>query len=446
MALATLGIFDGNDREDALPVDFNIIESIDFTGPKRGAAFHIQSSNFNVIANCRLYNTRIDPTLSYNCVDIYINGNETHPATYNIIYNNEIFNTPYEGVYIGKGSSPQYNNYGLFNHVLKNEIYTQGSEQNAELENAIDIKEYNYGNVVERNLIRDMKLITVWNGAIDVRHDAHHTLVYGNIIKNITKEDENDVYHTLSIGENADYPYVYNNLIYNQNNIETVEFYAISVEALNNSNSYVAHNTIYNYPRGLLLVNGGSNFTIANNIIGADIPLESWSDFFTLSNNLYTVAPTVYLNESGRQIGNPYFADPNLGDFRLTSQSTLAIDNGVDLNPSVDFDINMFLRSSPNDIGAYEFGSILSSIYKFQLFDIFVYPNPVTNDLTINCCNCNNENFEIRIIDIYGRNVMQNKHVTDLQKIDVSALKNSIYFVQLIDNNTIIETIKIIKQ
>lgn len=441
--IATLGIFQGTNWDDALPVDYNIIDGIDFTGSKQGGGWHIQSSNFNVVANCKIYNT--GTVALDNCGGILINGNQTHPAKYNIIYNNEIYNTPLEGVYIGAGSHPQFNNYTFFNHVIANTIYTLGTAPNAHIENAIDIKEWNYGNVVERNIIGDFQLSTINNGAIDVVHDAHHTLVYNNILKNITKGTENDIYFTISVNENADYTYVFNNLIYNQTD-ETGDHYAFYLSAENNTNSYVAHNTIYNYAGGILTASGGTDFIVANNIIDADNPIDAWTEDFEFSNNLYSTTPSYFASEPNRQVGNPNFEDPANADFRLTAQSTLAVNNAIALTPVIDLDFNCFTRTSPNDIGAYEFGSNLTSISKYKFLDIVIYPNPVSNYLTISCYECVNKYFDAKIIDIYGKTVLQITNINEFQQIDLSKLTNSVYFLQLTDNKTVIETMKIIKQ
>lgn len=425
--IAALGNFyDPNNSYDAYPIDYNIIDGIDLTGSKQGGGWHIQCSNFNVITNCKVYNTG---TVSLdNAGGILINGNETRTAKYNIIINNEIFNTPYEAIYIGAGGHPQYNNHTNFNHIIGNKLYTQGNAPNAKMENAVDIKEFNYGNVVESNIIGDFQLSTIYNGAIDVVHDAHHTLVYNNTLKNITKGNVNDVYFTISVNENADSSYIYNNLIYNQVLGGGLHF-AFYLACDNNTNSYVCHNTVYNYANGILTASGGIGFTVANNIIVSPNPIEAWSEDFIFSNNLYTTIPNYFLTEPNRKVGNPNFEDVLNNDFRLTAGSTLAIDSAVTLTPVIVLDKNLYNRSNPNDIGAYEYGSIILGVNDFEIYDFEIYPNPATDKITIYCSL--SQNLNLYIYSIVGGLELHRELDNPLNEIDISTLTNGMYIIKV---------------
>ncbi len=78
-------ICDGS--SDALPANYNIIDGIDLTNSGNCGGIHLQSSSFNYICNSRIYQT--------NGTGIYINGNQDHPALFNIIKDNFICNTPF---------------------------------------------------------------------------------------------------------------------------------------------------------------------------------------------------------------------------------------------------------------------------------------------------------------------------------------------------------------
>lgn len=333
-----------------------IIDGIDMTGSKNGGGWHLQSCSFNAVINSRIYN--MGTVSNSGAPGVFINGNLTQGhASYNLIINNEIFNTPHEGVYIGSGGqpNPQAANQTHYNHIIGNRIYTSGSNPNAKLENAIDIKEYNKGNVAERNLIGPYQLSTPWNGAIDIVHHASHTLVYNNTFMNVSKGNGPSYYYIIGINNDATRNYVYNNLIYNDNQ-GTGYLYGISIKSTNLTNSYIAHNTIYNLPYGLLLDNStGNSTTIANNIIHCNTSITNWSNNnLTLLHNLYLNAPGSYSTEPGRLIGNANFIDPINSDFRLTQASSLAVNTGTLLNPAVLLDFNLLPRDAYPDRGAFE--------------------------------------------------------------------------------------------
>jgi hypothetical protein len=334
--------------------NYLIIDGIDLTGSKNYGGWHIVSSNHNVIMNCRIYD--MGTVSQYGAPGILIEGNTTTGAgNYNIIMNNEIFNTPYEGVYIGKGGGNAAQNHTHYNHVIGNRIYTSGSAGHAKMENAIDFKEYNIGNVAERNVIGPYKLSTTWNGAIDIVHHATSILVYNNVFQNVIRGDENDYYYVIGVNNDASQNYIFNNIIYNES-LGTGLLYGMSIKSTNLANSYIAHNTIYNLPYGLLLDNStGNSTTIANNIIQCTNSITNWSsNNLTLRNNLYLTTPGSYGSEPGRQVGNARFLAPQNGDFRVSSTS-LAVNNGSTTLPNMGFDFNLTARSSTPTIGAFEF-------------------------------------------------------------------------------------------
>ncbi|MBK9292799.1 MAG: right-handed parallel beta-helix repeat-containing protein [Bacteroidetes bacterium] len=345
--------------------NYLMVDGIDLTGSKNYGGWHMLSSSHNVVMNSRVYN--MGTVSQANAPGILIEGNtSTGEAKYNIILNNVIYNTPHEGVYVGKGGGTANQNKANYNHVIGNRIYTQGSAGNAKMENAIDFKEYNVGNVAERNVIGPYKLSTTWNGAIDIVGYATNILVYGNVFQNVIRGDDNgewDYYYVIGVNNNASHNYIFNNIIYNDNP-SSGPFYGISIKSTNLTNSYIAHNTIYNLPYGLLLDNSaGNSTTIANNIIQCNTSITNWSnDNLTLRNNLYLTTPGSYSSEPGRQIGNARFLAPQNGDFRV-SFTSLAVNNGYNGLPNMGFDFNLTARSSTPTIGAYELDAIATNAW-----------------------------------------------------------------------------------
>ncbi len=350
----------GDGSTDAWPADANFIKGIDLTNSAEGSGIHLQSSSFNVISGGRIFET--------NGAGIYINGNEERPSKYNIICENEIFNTPFEGIYVGAGGMPPYNNYAHFTHIIDNEIYTVNGSSLAQIENVIDLKEYNYGNVVDGNLLRDIDLVTAGNGAVDIRQGQQNALVYGNTFHNI------GVSHTgtgavIQVYADNQSVAIFNNVIY-RSAPEEDDLYAFRLDGTSHTNSAVFHNTVFNLNNGLLLEDYGTDpdFTVSNNIISINNEFfTNWGTGgrFEVSHNLFPEDPTPeswmhYYGSPGRQVGDPGFADTLTGDLNITIFSDKAINKGLIMG-----DFQLYDRAGNKrylqgpDLGAFELGGKL---------------------------------------------------------------------------------------
>ncbi len=206
----------------------------------------IQCSSHNVYANGKVYDTDI----AIGCI---IDGNQDHPATYNFVMNYEIYDVIGEGIYIGAGYKVEYYNQPHCNHIVGNEIHMSGATD--ELENAVDVKEYNQGNVIERNTIRHFRLMSQANGAIEIRDRPHFTLVYNNILKDIVGSDSSgDTEYVFNVYPDTQNVWIFNNLIYRTAASQDY-VYAVNLEGNSTSGNLSAHNTIRNMDLGILLQN-----------------------------------------------------------------------------------------------------------------------------------------------------------------------------------------------
>lgn len=342
------------DPFDAYPADYNIIDGLDVTGAKHGIG--LMCSNFNAVANGKIYSTT-------NTTGCMLNGNADRPANWNFIMNYKIYDVVDEAIYIGSTTNTQYNNHTHHNHIIRNEIYML--QQSDELKNAIDVKEYNTGNLIAGNTIRDLTLMTGNNGIIDVRNNADSTLIYNNTLRNIIGTPSSaDTEYIFNVYPGTKQVVVFNNLIYRiSTNQDYV--YAVNLEGKNTSGNYFVHNTIYNIDLGILVQNYGTNvdFTVANNIFNGirDGLIVEWTNNssqegkFTFQNNLFNNNPnsSSYPVSSGF-IGNPNFADVSSEDFSLTASSLKAINKGYALGITIqDFALNQ--RDTIYDLGAYEY-------------------------------------------------------------------------------------------
>jgi hypothetical protein len=108
------------------------------------------------------------------------------------------------------------------------------------------------------------------------------------------------------------------------------------------------------------------------------------------------------------------------------------------------------LKQTDND-GTFTYSSIIKSncISSTQeIINIKIFPNPTTDILTIQIDN-NKEDIYYNIFDINGKIIIDNnlgKNKKILQNINISSLANATYFIQILSDDEIIKTEKIIKQ
>lgn len=346
------------DPYHAAPADFNLFDGLDLAGSPACGGVHLQNSSFNVFRNGRVYD--------HQGTGILLDGSDT-AAQYNYILDNQIWNTPYEAVYLGAGGRGPEFNQTHYNHVSGNEIFVQGGAANARLENAVDVKTGNRGNVVAGNHIHSFDLVNAGNGAIDVRDGADDTLVYGNVLQDIGRSAETGTFYLLNLYPDVAGVLVYNNLIYRETAVAD-GVYALNVHANDTAGVLVAHNTVYQMSGGLLLQystaggDGADNgVTVANNLFAAigDSLLEEWTwdgaaaGTFHLHHNIFPAAPDPYPPPPAF-IGAPDFVDAAGGDFRLAAGS-LGVDQGATLTPPLTRDLALAPRDAAPDIGAFEF-------------------------------------------------------------------------------------------
>lgn len=73
------------------------------------------------------------------------------------------------------------------------------------------------------------------------------------------------------------------------------------------------------------------------------------------------------------------------------------------------------------------------------------YPNPANKYVVLNIGNYDFKNLNIQLYDLNGKLLKTIKAQGIETKIDMSELANGIYFINLIDNNKMVKTFKIIK-
>ena len=344
-----VGLPIGDGSADAWPADAHVFEHLDITGSTNGSGVHLQCGNYNTFIGCRFFETAKPGMI--------IAGNTNRPARYNMLWRCAAWNTPYETVYIGAGGQGWDRNHAYFTHVLDSEFFTTTGAR-ALMENAVDIKEGNFGSVVAGNVFRDARLVTGGNGLVDVRPRADHTWILGNRFLAFEAGAGSSPRAAVMVYASNRAVRIANNLIVTASASNTLAGLRLQ-EGHQQDNQFV-FNTVVGPHRGALYeyysgATGG--WLIANNIWDArSTPFTVWGSQggIGLSHNLYSSnPPSEYAGEPGRLIAAPLFRDRSAGDFRLMSNSP-AVNSAIAIEP-YELDLNGYLRDHSPDRGAHEF-------------------------------------------------------------------------------------------
>ncbi len=85
----------------------------------------------------------------------------------------------------------------------------------------------------------------------------------------------------------------------------------------------------------------------------------------------------------------------------------------------------------------------------FEKNNLRIYPNPVSQVLKIAIANFNTaekKEYRLEIINTLGQSVLKSKAISSLSEIDVGALQNGIYFLQVFNQNKLLVTEKFVKE
>jgi hypothetical protein len=303
----------GDGQTNADSANWNILESIDVTGGSASGmkGLHIQCSAYNVYAKGKVYSSA-----GVGGIGVILTGTNARNAKYNIIQNNEIYNTPYQGVLLGFTAVNNTYIFSANNQILDNNFYLSGSGTLARFTNAVKVQYGNKNNVIEGNNFHDFNLYTINNGALLIESKADSTLVYKNIFRNIGKVNVG-THACVMINDSTSKVMVFNNIIYNDDTT-TNAVYAFRIDGKKHSGSKVAFNTIYKIDNGFYLEDNGVptlDFAIQTNIISptlTNFTNSGTSGRFTVTYNLFRNAPGApYESGTGNVIGDPLFIEPD---------------------------------------------------------------------------------------------------------------------------------------
>ena len=114
--------------------------------------------------------------------------------------------------------------------------------------------------------------------------------------------------------------------------------------------------------------------------------------------------------------------------------------NKVLINNSYDFDNNAWVLE---DTIAYYYSAIPIGIVEYNEINVKVYPNPTTGIITVK--GDLGKNFNVKVIDITGRLILEKNTNEAYQQIDLNRFPDGIYFIRVSDGKAA-GTRKVIKQ
>ena len=93
---------------------------------------------------------------------------------------------------------------------------------------------------------------------------------------------------------------------------------------------------------------------------------------------------------------------------------------------------------------AYEIVDAIGEAVEINL-ELTAYPNPTNNALTLNIGNYNNQNLSYRLCDMQGKLLDSKKVINSSTEIGMQGLPASTYLLNIVDNESLIKTFRIIK-
>jgi parallel beta-helix repeat protein len=219
-------------------------------------------------------------------------------------------------------------------------------------------------------------------------------------------------------------------------------------------NALIANNTLYyngttGYGEsGGIGVNTTENVVIANNIIYSR-PTKWCLGTLSASNPNLIVSNNLVYNENGVDVNNvinsgyttanPQFTNLSSFDFKLLSTSSAVNNANSVYAPTTDFYGTN--RTTP-DIGAIEYQAPLSNDSFNPISDLKTYPNPFSNDLTIEY-NEEMEKINFEIYNLVGQ-VIKTGNFINKTVINTAPLTAGTYFLKCYNANAT-KTFKLIK-
>lgn len=257
---------------------------------------------------------------------------------------------------------------------------------------------------------------------------------------NSTSKDDAIISKTITLDSGKTYVFVaegiHSSSGYNPSQPLELHAYELGRESANsvlNTDILVHHGATDAPTVDINNVTGGTSSVLVNDI--------SYSEFSANYLELPTADYQINVTTAdGNTVVKTYNAP--LGTLGLTGQAITIVASGF-LNPSNNSngpEFGLWVATTAGE-DLIELEEVLS-VDKFNFSASNLYPNPVSQTLTINVDEF--KNIEAKIMDAYGRKITTANLTSNQTRIDVSDLASGLYFVQLSDNTSASKAVKIL--
>lgn len=374
---------------------------------------YLNGSEFNKLSNVMVENCYVSGVSNNDGIVVHEDGNNDSAGSNFIFRNNYAENCGEQGFDITTGT-----NVTLLNNISKN----NGKGGVVVGHSADSVTIYCHTSLYEPTLPT--------SAAIKIGGDATNVkLIYSQII--------GDGHHLLNIdGSNVE---IYNNVF-------AWDGGGTSFDLSGEIENIIVKNNIFTTLQGsmnrvirFLTPTRPPNhptFEFSSNIYYSPDSIVTIYSSFDSDNYSLSDYQTTFGQDSASFFANPEFVDRVGSDFHLRSLSP-AIDKGIDLGLSYDFDKSLVPDNLIPDIGAFEYSTLTSLIESNSFSGVFLYPNPVDDFLFIDS---DTDVKHAWIIDAQGQRI--DVEIVN-SSINTSRLRNGFYYLKL-ENDKILSTKKFI--
>lgn len=194
----------------------------------------------------------------------------------------------------------------------------------------------------------------------------------------------------------------------------------------------ILNNTIHNPGTGRLIriAHANDGLIVEGNVFSG----SSWGVSINETDN---IIPLTFKNNLNK-LSTGDFVNPENGNLHLKSTATDIINKGPVLENVIE-DIDTQVRDNKPDLGADEYGGIVSGIHnKNQTeFKCSVFPNPTDNNLILQVENHNNKSMYYQLLDSNGKLLKRKKVEGNQTNINMSSYAPAIYLLKICLEETI---------
>ena len=281
-------------------------------------------------------------------------------------------------------------------------------------------------------------------GGLDI-HDGDNWIVNDNVFKNIASPSQSLAEHAIHFWNSSS-----NNIIERNRIINCDRGIGFGLGSSRNDGGIIRNNMIYNdgtHPFddvGIGLETSPST-KVYNNTIHIEYPnaIEYRFEETTGVEIANNITNKLIRSRNGGQanLQNNYtdgninwYRDANNGQLHLEEFIDEVVNQGINLSPDVMDDIDQTGRpiDSKYDIGAHEYGDVISSLQDENIIGLNIFPNPVSDVLTVRSDSF--EDFTLQIYSGEGK-LLQSFISVDLKsgfEINLQDYKRGIYFIKII--------------